>query len=104
MKESALKKKLIKRMYKEFSPAWGYCPSDRFSDGISDVIMCIGGLFVAVELKRPENKKRDDLQIYTVGQVISAGGFAILSDDIEEIIKAIKKWRMSWDGMKMKLS
>ena len=96
MKESAMKKKLVKRMYKEFAPAWIYCPSDRFSDSIPDVIACIGGAFISVELKRPENKKRDPLQIYTVGQIIGAGGFATLSDNIDDIIKAIKKWRASW--------
>ena len=51
---------------------------DRFSKvGTPDIIACVNGHFVAVEVKA-ENGKASELQIYHIQQINKAGGFGII--------------------------
>ena len=51
---------------------------DRFSKvGTPDIIACVNGRFVAVEVKA-ENGKPSDLQLYHLEQIRKAGGHAFL--------------------------
>ena len=59
---------------------------DRFSRvGTPDIIACINGPFVAVEVKA-ENGKPSDLQLYHLEQIRKAGGhsFLLYSTDFED--------------------
>lgn len=42
---------LLERRIKEGVPVFPICPSDSFYRGISDLLICVNGLYVAVELK-----------------------------------------------------
>ena len=44
--------------------------------GIPDILACISGWFVAIELKRDEKQKPEPLQLYQITKIITAGGFA----------------------------
>ena len=59
-------------------------------NGIPDVLACINGYFVAVEVK-VENGKPSELQKYTVGKINDAGGCAIIlyPDQYEKFKKLI---------------
>ena len=51
---------------------------DRFSKvGTPDIIACVNGHFVAVEVKA-ENGKPSELQLYHLEQIYKAGGHAFL--------------------------
>ena len=51
---------------------------DRFSKvGTPDIIACVNGYFVAVEVKA-ENGKPSDLQLYHLEQIRKAGGYSVL--------------------------
>ena len=51
---------------------------DRFSKvGVPDIIACVKGHFVAVEVKA-ENGKPSDLQLYHHEQIQKAGGYSFL--------------------------
>ena len=51
---------------------------DRFSRvGTPDIIACVNGHFVAVEVKA-ENGKPSDLQLYHLEQIQKAGGYSFL--------------------------
>ena len=51
---------------------------DRFSKvGTPDIIACVNGYFVAVEVKA-ENGKPSDLQLYHLEQIRKAGGYSFL--------------------------
>ena len=43
--------------------------------GIPDILACVNGYFVAIEVKA-QNGKPSDLQLYNIGQIRKAGGFA----------------------------
>lgn len=45
------------RVKKELGKAWHYCPNDSFQSGIPDVIICVNGRLVALELKFTEGSK-----------------------------------------------
>ncbi len=46
--------------------------------GTPDVIMCINGWFVALELKKSEKEKPDPLQEFKLGKIREANGFAFV--------------------------
>lgn len=51
---------------------------DRFSKvGTPDILACVNGHFVAVEVKA-ENGRPSDLQIYHIEQIKKAGGYGII--------------------------
>ena len=62
---------------------------DRFSKvGTPDIIACVNGHFVAVEVKA-ENGKPSDLQLYHLEQIRKAGGhsFLLYPKDFEDFKK-----------------
>lgn len=44
--------------------------------GIPDIIACVNGMFVALELKRSNKHKATELQAYTIELINSSKGFA----------------------------
>lgn len=66
---------------------WG---GARFTkSGIPDLLACVNGKFVAIELKAP-NGKPSELQLYTIEQIKKAGGkaFVLYPKDFNEF----KEW------------
>ena len=65
---------------------------DRFSRiGTPDIIACINGKFVAVEVKG-EKGKPSDLQLYHIEQIKKAGGYGIIlyPKDFEKFKKDVE--------------
>ena len=63
-------------------------------EGIPDVLSCINGYFVAIEIKA-QNGKPSDLQIYHCEKIREAGGFAFVLypsgfDDFKKFVKDLK--------------
>lgn len=46
--------------------------------GTPDYILCIGGAFVALELKKDEKQKPDQLQTWNIRRIIECGGGAVV--------------------------
>ena len=66
---------------------------DRFSRvGTPDIIACVNGNFVAVEVKA-ENGKPSELQLYHLEQIRKAGGhsFLLYPKDFEDFKKVCQK-------------
>lgn len=65
---------------------------DRFSKvGTPDIIACVNGNFVAVEVKA-ENGKPSDLQLYHLEQIRKAGGYetVLYPKDFEKFKKDVE--------------
>lgn len=45
--------------------------------GVPDILACVNGYFVAVEVKA-QNGKPSELQLYTIDKIRQAGGFAMV--------------------------
>lgn len=58
--------------------------------GVSDIIACIKGRFVAIEVKRP-GQKPSALQVNFINAINSIGGLAFWADNLDEVKDIIKK-------------
>lgn len=63
--------------------------------GIPDILACVNGHFVAIEVKA-QNGKPSDLQLYNVKKIREAGGVAIILypdsfDEFKKLIGELKK-------------
>ena len=47
--------------------------------GIPDVLICLGGKFIAIELKKDEQTKVDPLQDWTLQMIAEAGGMGVIA-------------------------
>ncbi len=56
MNETQLKKKVLIWLKKEYSEGFFIKISDRFQTGIPDILGCVKGRFIAIELKIPGGK------------------------------------------------
>lgn len=58
--------------------------------GVSDILACIKGRFVAIEVKRP-GKKPSDLQERFLDAVNTIGGFAFWADNLQDVKDKLKE-------------
>lgn len=59
--------------------------------GIPDILCCINGTFIAIETKREDGSGRPSKQqIIECKKITMAGGYAIISDNFDEIKNFIK--------------
>lgn len=92
MNEGQLKFKLINSLRRMKS--WVYSPRDMIHSGIPDIIACIDGKFVAIEVKyykKGHGKPRlTKLQMKTLLNVAKSGGLAIVwrFSDIDAVVRA----------------
>lgn len=89
MLEKDFKGKVLKYLHKTYPKAVWYKISDKFISGIPDIIGCLEGKFIAIELKRKGNKPTA-LQEYNINAINVAGGLAFWTDNLEEIKEEIK--------------
>ncbi len=54
------------------------------TQGVSDIVCCYRGRYIALELKRP-NEEPTRLQEYRIEQTINAGGIAKVVSSVEEV-------------------
>lgn len=52
--------------------------------GTPDIIACVQGEFVAIEVKRPEGGKISELQKFHIDAIHKAGGHAFVARSLEE--------------------
>lgn len=68
------------KMFLEGRGAWfiKYWAGAAFTkSGVPDILACVNGYFVAIEVKAP-NGKASDLQLYNIHKIKAAGGFAFV--------------------------
>ena len=58
--------------------------------GVSDILACYKGKFIAIEIKS-EGKKPTDWQLNFITRVNNAGGLAFWTDNIDQVIKTFEK-------------
>jgi hypothetical protein len=58
--------------------------------GVPDIICCVNGAFVALEVKRPELGRLTDLQALTIERIRDAGGVAEVVTSVEEAAAMIE--------------
>jgi Holliday junction resolvase len=61
--------------------------------GIPDLIMCVDGIFVALEIKRNKKAVVSLAQVREIGKINAAGGFACVVTSIYELSQVISQIR-----------
>lgn len=69
-----------------------YKASDRYHKGISDVIVCVRGKFVGLELKKDGGVTSPHQHLF-IKQIINAGGIAGVCYTLGEVIALVDKAR-----------
>lgn len=98
--ESALQKECL-RWAKSLPKSWALkvVGSGVQSSGVPDIIMCIKGYFIAIELKRPDGKgKLSDIQKAQMERIRKAGGRAVMVSSFEEFKKIIGEYYDNGDN------
>lgn len=86
-------------MKKNYPRAWIYKPSDFIHSGIPDLLICIDGLFIAIELKVPGLGKKSEatpIQQAELNAILNAGGRTAVchsKNEVEQFIDEIMKGR-----------
>lgn len=85
------------KSYLKENGAWfiKYWAGSQFTkSGVPDILACVRGHFVAIEVKAP-NGKPSELQLHTIATIRQAGGFAVVLypsgfDKFKEFITDLK--------------
>ena len=93
MKSESLFQKRVMRDLKSLSSSWVLKTQERTRKGVPDVLVCINGFFVAIELKASEKAKVAPLQAFEVSCINNAGGRAYIAfpENWNEIFNELKK-------------
>ncbi len=85
--ETKFKKKVLDDL-KTLRNAWFFKSNEVSVRGILDVIICVNGLFIAIELKKDSSSDPDALQTYIGQRIKKAGGIAFVAhpDNWHEIL------------------
>lgn len=84
MKEQDIQRKIIK--YLEGVGAYVVKVVASNKSGTPDILACYRGIFLAIEVKRPETKTNvSELQEYNIKKIKEAGGIAIVSWDLDAV-------------------
>ena len=90
MTEQDIQRKIIK--YLESIGAYVVKVVASNKSGTPDIIACYRGIFLAIEVKRPETKTNvSELQIYNIKKIKDAGGVAIVSWDLDTVKATIEE-------------
>ena len=65
---------------------------DAYLIGLPDVIACLEGRFIAIEVKRPKGRARK-LQLAILKKIQLAGGIAIVASTVEDVRQVLNDTR-----------
>lgn len=97
-RETRFKKK-VQSDLKKLKNRWFYKSQEVCIKGIPDIILCLNGFFIAIELKACAKSRIDELQRYNAEQILSKGrGLALIVwpdiwEETLEILKKIDGWK-----------
>lgn len=86
----------VRRHLKLLPNTWFFKASERSLAGIPDVILCVNGMFIALELKRSLKSKATPLQLYCLELINKSKGIGIVAtpenwDKIYGVLKIISE-------------
>ncbi|MFA5161887.1 MAG: VRR-NUC domain-containing protein [Elusimicrobiales bacterium] len=83
LSETRLKQKVLAFLKAEYPRAWVYKAADRWTSGIPDILLCVDGRFMAIELKVGNNQPTR-IQKYVLAKIRASGGMATVCRSVEE--------------------
>jgi hypothetical protein len=94
--ETLLKEKVLLFLH-GLPNTWFVKTQERSTRGIPDILVCVNGLFVAMELKKDAKAIPDKLQLYVLQKIKAAGGLAMLvyPENWEEAMETLTEIALS---------
>ena len=90
MTEQQMQKAIIKLLETEYN-AYVVKVERASKAGVPDLLACVEGKFIAIEVKLPKTKNNvSALQQYNLDKVEEAGGFSLVAWDIEVVKEFIE--------------
>jgi hypothetical protein len=91
--EKVFQAKVVKKL-KTLPNTWFEKIADRSKNGIPDILMCVSGVFVALELKRSDKEKATPLQKHTLERITKAGGCTrvVNPENWDEVFEELQRW------------
>ena len=93
MTEQAIQAKIIKFLEKRGAYVVKVITANK--RGVPDIICCYRGVFLGIEVKRPETKKNvSKLQEHNLAKIVEAEGFSCVAwstDEVDDILDEIDK-------------
>lgn len=85
--EAKVKAKLRRWLQHQYPTCWTYmAPGGRFGrKGVPDILACVNGLFVAIEVKAQEGMDPTDIQKYELKLIERANGISVVFDGWNEL-------------------
>ena len=83
----------VKAYLQDQSDIFFWKASDRFNKGVSDIIACVSGVFVAIELKATKGKPSPHQELF-IKQVIKRGGIGgtcYTIAQVQELVSAARR-------------
>ena len=74
--ETVFKEKILP-LIRKLPNTWAVKIQQRSIRGTPDIIICVSGMFVALELKKSQKEKPDPLQDHNLLQINKAGGLGL---------------------------
>jgi hypothetical protein len=96
--ESKIKKRVVEQL-KAINAVYFYPFTGGYTvNGVSDIIVCMNGLFIAIECKAG-NKKATELQKLFLTRVECAGGFGVVINEtnVDELTSLLTNWREHYE-------
>jgi hypothetical protein len=90
--ESAIQTAVIKKIKEKYGcNAKVYKIHDLCTVGIPDLLICLFGRFIAIELKKDSSCKATEKQMYELAQIRKAGGLAGVMSSVDEVMMHLEK-------------
>ena len=89
--ESRLQRRMRKRLEEEFGGWWVKIHGSIYQAGIPDLVGCVCGMFIAIEVKKSENEDASELQWKTIDNIKAEGGLSFCTHDIEEAVRRVRR-------------
>lgn len=82
----------MRKRLKTIPNLWFFKASERTLAGIPDFVLCVNGMFVALELKRDSKAKATRLQEFTLENINKAGGLGVVvrPENFEKVMRVIE--------------
>jgi Holliday junction resolvase len=88
MTEKQLENDIKNYLFKEGIYYFKVHGSKFMTPGIPDIVSCVNGKFLAIEVKRPGAKnQQSDVQKVHERNIVKAGGVYLLADNLQEVIE-----------------
>ena len=84
MTETVLRRRIVRALKTQWPLAWVWHPDSRFTSGIPDLLICVEGNFLAIEVKTPRGRIAP-IQHATLMKIRRAGGRAWIIRSVEEL-------------------